>query len=78
MGVKGIIASKSGEPLQATIVVEGRPGFVARTHRETGYYHRMLLPGTYQITVRLNDSGDSQTKSVQVVDGAVSQLNFEF
>jgi len=48
-GVKGIVTNSSGTPIAATITVEGNSK-LEHTDLPTGDYHRLLLPGTYQIT----------------------------
>ncbi|OQC05301.1 MAG: Carboxypeptidase T precursor [Candidatus Cloacimonetes bacterium ADurb.Bin089] len=48
-GVKGIVTNSSGTPIAATITVAGNSK-LEHTDLPAGDYHRLLLPGTYQIT----------------------------
>jgi hypothetical protein len=48
-GVHGLVTDPDGTPLQANITVAGNAK-VVKTDLPLGDYHRLLLPGTYEIT----------------------------
>ncbi|MDZ4122521.1 MAG: M14 family zinc carboxypeptidase, partial [Candidatus Cloacimonadaceae bacterium] len=48
-GVKGIVRNATSAPLSATISIAGNSKTIT-TDPQLGDYHRLLLPGTYQIT----------------------------
>ncbi len=51
IGVRGIVTdAATGLPRQATVTIEGRDHAVY-TDPDVGDYHRMLLPGTYTVSV---------------------------
>ena len=50
-GLRGIVRdAETGAPLAATIRLDGDP-FATRTDPDVGDYHRVVLPGTYAVTV---------------------------
>ncbi|MDD2228342.1 MAG: DUF2817 domain-containing protein [Candidatus Cloacimonetes bacterium] len=75
-GVKGMITSNSGSPLSATITVSGNSKAI-HTDPDVGDYHRLLLPGTYQITASV-DGFEPQTASVTVPSTGYVSQNFSF
>lgn len=51
IGIRGIVTdATTGDPVWAKVTVQGNPQPVF-TDRDVGDYHRLLLPGTYTITV---------------------------
>ncbi len=52
-GVHGLVTNSSGNPLQANISVNGNAK-VVKSDLPVGDYHRLLLPGTYQLTASAN------------------------
>ncbi len=71
MGIRGIVDDgRTGEPLWARIAVAGNEQHVA-TDPDTGDYHRMLLPGEYDLEVSA-DGYVSQTVNDVVVEEAVA------
>ncbi|TSK13154.1 Carboxypeptidase M [Bagarius yarrelli] len=53
LGVKGQVFDLNGAPVQNALVeVEGRKNFCPFKTNSNGEYYRLLLPGTYTITVR--------------------------
>jgi len=68
IGVRGIITERSsGEPLWAEVIVEGnrQPVF---TDPDVGDYHRMLLPGTYNLVFYSPGYVPRLVKDVMVTD----------
>jgi len=45
-----VVDKRSGLPLHANITVDNNP-IVVKTDPENGVYYRLLLPGTYNVTV---------------------------
>lgn len=75
-GVKGIISTPNGVPLNATISVAGNTKTI-NNDPDVGDYHRLLLPGTYQITATV-PGYESQTESVVVPSTGFVVQNFTF
>ncbi|XP_067136764.1 carboxypeptidase D-like [Centruroides vittatus] len=75
MGVKGIVTdSKTGKGIErAFVMVDGIDHNITTTER--GEFWRLLLPGSYVITLEAY-SYRFQKKRVTVEEGVVSQLNF--
>lgn len=85
-GVKGIVTSTDGVPLNASISVEGidkevftDPGIVKEnegvTMWEFGDYYRLLVPGDYKIKASAGGY-KSEEKDVTVTNGDAVQLDF--
>lgn len=71
-GVHGLVTSNNGTALQANISVTGNAK-VVKSDLPLGDYHRLLLPGTYQITASANGYLP-QTQSVTVpATGGINQ-----
>jgi hypothetical protein len=49
IGIRGIVSDPSGNPLDATIQIANNVQ-LDNTDPDVGDYHRLLLPGTYQVT----------------------------
>jgi hypothetical protein len=73
-GVYGTVTNAQGQPLNAVIDIDAS-GIDIRTDPDVGDYHRILLPGTYNLTVYA-DGYQSATASVVVTDGNAVQQNF--
>jgi len=73
-GVSGVVTNTSGTPLNATITVAGNAK-VMHNDLPIGDYHRLLLPGTYQITAAATGY-TSQT--AQVVVPATGSVTHDF
>jgi len=77
IGVRGIITDRgSGEPLWAEVLVEGnsQPVF---TDPDVGDYHRMLLPGTYDLVFHVPGYVPRGVKNVVVTDGPAVRADIE-
>jgi carboxypeptidase D len=76
-GVRGIITDEEGNPIPATIRANQLP--IKKSDPEEGDYYRLLMPGTYSITVS-SPGFETQTKSVVIETTApysAKELNFE-
>jgi carboxypeptidase D len=77
IGVRGIVTDgATGEPLWAQVTVAGnsQPVF---TDPNVGDYHRMLLPGTYDLTFSAQDYVSQSVEDVVVTDGAAIRVDIE-
>jgi subtilisin-like proprotein convertase family protein len=69
-GVRGIVTdASSGLPVQATVKVAGN-GFPGFTDPAVGDYHRLLLPGTYEMEVSAVGYATAVVPGVTVEGGA--------
>ena len=75
MGVRGIVTDgDTGLPLDATITVVGREDHEIYTDPDIGDYHRMLMPGTYELV--FDASGyTTETYTVTVNSGDATRLD---
>ncbi len=75
LGVRGIVTDgPTGEPLAATVTVQGRDHEVF-TDPEVGDYHRMLLPGTYTLTFSAAGYDPKSISNVVVASGPATRLD---
>ncbi|MCB9849386.1 MAG: carboxypeptidase regulatory-like domain-containing protein [Phycisphaerales bacterium] len=75
IGVRGIVTDAvSGEPLAATITVVGNSHPVY-SDPDIGDYHRMLLPGTYDLVFTADGYGQHQVSNVAVSSGAATRVD---
>ena len=75
IGVRGLVtASNTGQPLAATIHVTGRDHDVY-TDPDVGDYHRMLLPGTYDLTFSAEGYEPRTIEDVTVEEGPATVLD---
>jgi carboxypeptidase D len=77
IGVRGLITDRvSGAPLWAQVLVKGNslPVF---TDPNVGDYHRMLLPGTYDLVYHAHGYMPRLVKNVSVVDGHAVRVDVE-
>ncbi|MDY0152181.1 MAG: M14 family zinc carboxypeptidase [Candidatus Cloacimonas sp.] len=73
-GVVGIVTNNSGTPLSAIITIAGNSK-TEKTDLPVGDYHRLLLPGTYQVTASATGY-IGQTFSVTVPAIGAATQNF--
>jgi carboxypeptidase D len=77
IGVRGIITDRaSGEPLWAEVLVVGNSHPVF-TDPDVGDYHRMLLPGTYDLIFNVPGYVPRSAKNVAVNDGFATSVDVE-
>jgi hypothetical protein len=75
IGVRGIVTDAgTGEPLAATVTVAGRNHEVY-TDPDMGDYHRMLLPGTYNLTFEADGYDPVTVSGVVVSSGDATRLD---
>jgi carboxypeptidase D len=77
MGVRGLITDRgSGDPLWSEVWVEGnsQPVF---TDPNVGDYHRMLLPGTYDLVFHVPGYVPRAVRDISVTDGPASRVDIE-
>ncbi len=76
-GVGGVVTdADTGAPLAAriSVVPKGEPVF---TDPDLGDYHRVLLPGTYDVIAEANGYAPATATGVVVADGAVTEQDFQ-
>jgi len=77
IGVRGLVTDAvTGEPLAATVTVAGRDHTVY-TDPDVGDYHRMLLPGTYDLTFTAAGYGSLTIEDVVVSSGPATRLDVQ-
>ncbi|PSN43472.1 hypothetical protein C0J52_03215 [Blattella germanica] len=75
MGVKGIVSDENGNPIQGAVIgVEGILHNVTTTER--GEYWRLLLPGSYKLSVTAWGYESSGLTPITVVQGTTTIRNF--
>lgn len=75
LGVRGVVTdSVTGEPVYAQVLVQGnaQPVF---THSGVGNYHRLLLPGSYDLTVTAPGYEPFSATGVEVGEGPAARLD---
>ncbi len=77
-GIRGVVTDANGAPLAATIEVLGvdreEDGSMARTDPAVGDFHRLLLPGLYDIRVEADDFEPQEIHGLTVVDGEATTV----
>jgi hypothetical protein len=72
-GIRGLVSDPDGAPLAAVVEVVGRDteadGSVVRTDPDVGDYHRLLLPGLYDLRVSAPRHVTAEIPGVAVVEG---------
>jgi carboxypeptidase D len=77
IGVRGIITDRAtGEPVWAEVHVEGNSHPVF-TDPNVGDYHRMLLPGMYNLTFNAPGYAQKLVENVAVANGPATRLDVE-
>ena len=77
IGVRGIVTDAgSGAPLAATVTVVGRDHEIY-TDPDVGDYHRMLLPGVYDLTFQADGFDPVVSSGVVVSSGDATRLDVE-
>ncbi len=78
-GIRGIVSDRNGTPLAATIEVVGvdreEDGSMARTDPAVGDFHRLLLPGLYDIRIEANGYHAQEIDGVAVIDGEATVVD---
>ena len=72
-GIRGIVTDPNGAPLAATIVVVGvdreEDGSMARTDPAVGDFHRLLLPGLYDLRIEATGYHSLEIPGIAVTEG---------
>ncbi len=78
IGVRGVVTDGlTGEPLLAQVMVAGNSHPVF-TDPDVGDYHRMLLPGTYDLEISAQGGYFAHTvQAVEVGEGAATRIDVE-
>jgi hypothetical protein len=78
-GIRGIVTDAKGSPLAATVEVLGvdraADGSTVRTDPEVGDYHRLLLPGLYDLRFEARDFRPLEVFGVAVTEGEATILD---
>jgi hypothetical protein len=78
-GIRGIVRNGYGTPLAATIKVLGvdreEDGSTVRTDPAVGDFHRLLLPGLYDLRIEANGYRTHEILGVAVVDGGATEVD---
>jgi len=78
-GIRGVVTDPNGTPLEATIEVLGvdpaEDGSMARTDPAVGDFHRLLLPGLYDLRIEAADFQPREIHGIAVTDGEATTVN---
>ena len=78
-GIRGTVTSPNGTPLEATIEVVGvdrqEDGSMARTDHAVGDFHRLLLPGLYDLRIEAAGYHPRAMRGIAVTEGEVAAVN---
>lgn len=76
-GLRGVVRDAvSGAPLTAAIQIAGNDRAIY-TDPEVGDYHRLLLPGVYEVTVTAEGYASQTFPAVAVADGDATRLDVD-
>ena len=78
-GIRGVVSDRDGEPLAATIEVVGvdreEDGSMARTDPDVGDFHRLLLPGLYDLRIEVSGYHSREIQGIAVIDGEATVVD---
>jgi hypothetical protein len=78
-GIRGIVTGPGGAPLAATVEVLGvdreEDGSVVRTDGAVGDFHRLLLPGLYDLKIEAQGHRPEVVRGIAVVDGEATEID---
>jgi hypothetical protein len=78
-GIRGIVSDRRGDPLAATVEVLGvdraEDGSTVRTDEAVGDYHRLLLPGLYDLRFEAPGYLPVEVYGVAVTEGAATVVD---
>jgi hypothetical protein len=78
-GIRGVVTDPNGTPLEATIEVLGvdraEDGSMARTDPAVGDYHRLLLPGLYDLRIEAADFQPREIHGIAVINGEATVVD---
>jgi hypothetical protein len=72
-GIRGVVTDRDGAPLAASIEVVGvdreEDGSMARTDPDVGDFHRLLLPGLYDLSIEAEGYRSQMVRGIVVTEG---------
>ncbi len=78
-GILGVVSDRNGAPLAATIEVVGvdreEDGSMARTDPDVGDFHRLLLPGLYDLRIEANGYHSLEIPGIAVTEGRATVVD---
>ncbi|MBD3872808.1 MAG: carboxypeptidase regulatory-like domain-containing protein [Acidobacteria bacterium] len=78
-GIRGVVTDPNGTPLEATIEVVGidreEDGSMVRTDPAVGDFHRLLLPGLYDLRIEAADFQPREIQGIAVVNGEATTVD---
>jgi len=78
-GIRGVVSDRNGAPLAATIEVVGvdreEDGSMARTDAEVGDFHRLLLPGLYDLRIEAEGYYSREIRGIAVTAGEATVVD---
>ncbi len=78
-GIRGIVTDPDGGPLAATVEVlsvdREEDGSVVRTDPAVGDFHRLLLPGLYDLRIEADGHRPKLVRGVAVADGEATEID---
>ena len=78
-GIRGVVRDRDGKPLAATIEVVGvdreEDGSMARTDPTVGDFHRLLLPGLYDLKIEASGYHSREIQGMAVIDGEATVVD---
>ena len=78
-GIRGVVTKPDGTPLAATIEVVGvdreEDGSIARTDPDVGDFHRLLLPGLYDLRVEAEGHHSREIPGIAVTEGEATVVD---
>ena len=78
-GIRGVVTDPNGTPLRATIEVLGvdreEDGSMARTDPAVGDFHRLLLPGLYDLRIEAADFQPREIHGIAVINGEATTVD---
>lgn len=78
-GISGVVTDANGSPLEATVEVLGvdrvADGSMVRTDPEVGDYHRLLLPGLYDLRIEAEDFRPREVHGIAVTGGEATTVD---
>ena len=77
-GIRGRVTSRDGTPLAATVEVLGvdreEDGSVVRTDPVVGDFHRLLMPGLYDLRIEAGSHRPEVLRGVAVAEGEATEI----
>jgi len=78
-GIRGVVTDPNGTPLEATIEVVGidreEDGSIVRTDPAVGDFHRILLPGLYDLRIEAADFQPREIQGIAVINGEATTVD---